>query len=74
MGLLCEEIQMELIIDLSVFRKIKYLELLHKGHIVLVYVALYWWLIRYIWSFFKREKEPMKVLVKGATGMQASSI
>ena len=65
---------MELIIDLSVFRKIKYLELLHKGHIVLVYIALYWWLIRYIWSFFKREKEPMKVLVKGATGMHASSI
>ncbi|XP_075646404.1 malate dehydrogenase, cytoplasmic-like [Castanea sativa] len=59
---------MELIIDLSVFRKIKYLELLHKGHIVLVYIALFWRIIRYICSFLKKEKEPMKVLVKGATG------
>ena len=42
-GLHCEEIQMEMIIDPSVLRKIKYFELLHKGHIVLVYIALYWY-------------------------------
>ena len=65
---------MELIIDLSVFRKIKYLELLHQGHNVLVYVALFWRFIIYIYSFIKKEKKPMKVLVKGATGMRANSI
>ena len=63
---------MELIIDLSIFRKIKYPELLHQGHNVLVYIALFWRFIIYIYSFIKKEKKPMKVLVEGATGMHVT--
>ena len=49
----------------------EYLELLLKGLFVLFPFAFCWMLITYKWSFWKIEKEPIKVLVTGAAGMLA---
>ncbi|KAK4592874.1 hypothetical protein RGQ29_017147 [Quercus rubra] len=46
----------------------EYLELLLKGLFVLFPFAFCWMLITYKWSFWKIEKEPIKVLVTGAAG------
>nr|POE59469.1 malate dehydrogenase, cytoplasmic [Quercus suber] len=46
----------------------EYLELLLKGLVVLFPFAFCWMLITYKWSFWKIEKEPIKILVTGAAG------
>ncbi|GMY23277.1 Malate dehydrogenase, NAD-dependent, cytosolic [Fagus crenata] len=45
-----------------------YLVLLQNGLAVLFIIAFFWTLIKYMWSFVKIEKEPVKVLVTGAAG------
>jgi malate dehydrogenase len=55
--------------DLFVSEKMDYLVLLQNGLAVLFIIAFFWTLIKYMWSFVKIEKEPVKVLVTGAAGM-----
>ncbi|KAF5446184.1 hypothetical protein F2P56_031830 [Juglans regia] len=43
-------------------------EWLQKGLVVLLSIAFFWKLIRYMWSFLKTEKDPVRVLVTGAAG------
>lgn len=49
--------------------KIEYSALLQKGLVVLLSIAFFWKLIRYMWSFLNIEKDPVRVLVTGAAGM-----
>ncbi|KAK4592859.1 hypothetical protein RGQ29_017135 [Quercus rubra] len=49
----------------------EYLVLLQNGFFVLLTIAFSWKLITYMWRSVKMEKEPMKVLVTGATSMLA---
>jgi hypothetical protein len=57
------------VMDLFDFEKIEYYALLQKGLVVLLSIAFFWNLVRYMWSFLNIEKDPVRELVTGAAGM-----
>ncbi|KAK9207556.1 hypothetical protein WN943_017845 [Citrus x changshan-huyou] len=61
------------ILSLKLFCEMEYfyIVLFQKILVVLFCVALFWKIIRHMWSFLDIPKEPCRVLVTGATGKLA---